>query len=274
MAPARCGRPETTWDQEGPAPLFKGQVNIVASDSVVLNARVGYVGNGFGFTPLGGDASAYRDAGRVRRGNYYAYSTDRPDWSGHVDGNWFNGRHEITFGGSVRNSRDDEFLEYPGNGIDSLHSSDYATTGSMQAQLWRPFFAASKVDSQSLYVGDIIRFGRLTANAALRFDRSAASMLESPQSAHPVFPELLPAIVSPAEDNLIEFSLLSPRVGISYALDESARTLLRASYGLFGGQLGSGTVQSFSRRVACDPRCTRPRTSTATTSPIRASSTS
>ena len=238
--------PETTWDQEGPAPLFKGQVNIVASDSVVLNARVGYVGNGFGFTPLGGDASAYRDAGRVRRGNYYAYSTDRPDWSGHVDGNWFNGRHEITFGGSVRNSRDDEFLEYPGNGIDSLHSSDYATTGSMQAQLWRPFFAASKVDSQSLYVGDIIRFGRLTANAALRFDRSAASMLESPQSAHPAFPELLPAIVSPAEDNLIEFSLLSPRVGISYALDDSARTLLRASYGLFGGQLGSGTVQGFS----------------------------
>jgi len=45
---------------------------------------------------------------------------------------------------------------------------------------------------------------------------------------------------------MIEFSLLSPRVGISYALDESARTLLRASYGLFGSQLGSGTVQGFS----------------------------
>jgi hypothetical protein len=237
---------ETTWDQDGPTPLFKGQVNVVASNTLFMNARVGYVGNGFAFTPLGGDASAYRDAGRVRRGNYYAYSTDRPDWSGHVDGSWFRGRHELTFGGGLRHSRDDEFLEYPGNGIDSLHSSDFATSRSMQAQLWRPFFAASQVETQSLYVGDTIRFGRLTANAALRFDRSAASMLESPQRAHPAFPELLPAIVAPAENNLIEYSLLSPRVGVSYALDESARTLLRASYGLFGSQLGSGTVQGFS----------------------------
>jgi hypothetical protein len=237
---------ESTWDQKGPTPLYKGQVNIVASDDVFMNARVGYVGNNFSFTPLGGDASAYRDAGRVRRGNFYAYSTDRPDWSGHLDGNWFRGQHEITFGGSWRNTRDDEFLEYPGNGIDSIHAASYPTTRAMQAQLWRPFFAASELVSQSFYVGDTMRFGRLTANAALRFDRSAASMLDSPQRAHPTFPQLLPAITAAAQNNLIEYSLWSPRIGLSYALDETGRTLLRASYGLFGSQLGSGTVQGFS----------------------------
>jgi hypothetical protein len=237
---------ESTWDQTGPAPLYKGQVNIVASDTLMLNTRVGYVGNGFSFTPLGGDASAYRDSGRVRRGNYYLYATERPDYSAHADGNWFRGRHEITFGGSYRNSKDDEFLEYPGNGVDSLHSADFATTRQMQAQIWRPFFASSRVVSQSLYVGDTMRFGRLTANAALRFDRGAASMLESAQRANPGFPTLLPAITAAAEDNLIDVSLLSPRVGVSYALDEAGRTLLRASYGMFGAQLGSGTVQGFS----------------------------
>jgi Carboxypeptidase regulatory-like domain/TonB-dependent Receptor Plug Domain len=237
---------ETTWDQEGPAPLYKGQVNYVASDKLVLTGRVGYVGNGFSFTPLGGNASAYRDSGRVRRGNYYAYSTDRPDYSAHVDGNWFQGQHEITFGGSYRHSKDDELLEYPGNGVDSLHSADFATTRQRQAQIWRPFFAASKVVTQSLYAGDTMRFGRLTANAALRFDRGAASMLESAQRANPGFPTLLPGITAPAADNLIDVSLLSPRVGVSYALDEAGRTLLRASYGLFGAQLGSGTVQNFS----------------------------
>ena len=41
-------------------------------------------------------------------------------------------------------------------------------------------------------------------------------------------------------------SLLSPRAGVSYALDDSGRTLLRASYGVFGSQLGSGTVQAIS----------------------------
>jgi hypothetical protein len=237
---------ESTWDQKGPTPLYKGQVTMVARDDLFMNARVGYVGNNFGFTPLGGDASAYRDAGRVRRGNYYAYSTDRPDWSGHVDGNWFRGRHEVTFGGSLRRAVDDEFLEYPGNGVDSLHNADFAATRGMQAWIWRPFFASSVLNTQSLYVGDTMRFGRLTANAAVRFDRGVASMRESAQAANPGFPELLPAIVAPAEDNMIDLSLLSPRVGVSYALDEASRTLLRASYGLFGSQLGSGTVQSFS----------------------------
>jgi hypothetical protein len=237
---------ETTWDQKGPTPLYKGQVNFVAGDNVYLTTRVGYVGNNFSLTPLGGDASAYRDSGRVRRGNYQLYATDRPDWSGHADGSWFRGRHEITFGGSVRHTRDDETLIYPGNGVDSLHNADFATTRSMQAWIWRPFFAASKVVSQSLYGGDTIRMGRLTANLALRFDRSYASMLESAQAANPGFPSLLPAIVAPAEDKMIDVNLLSPRVGLSYALDETARTVVRASYGLFGSQLGSGTVQGFS----------------------------
>jgi hypothetical protein len=174
------------------------------------------------------------------------YETERPDYSAHLDGNWFRGRQEIAFGGSWRKTKDDETLEYPGNGVDSLHGADFATTRQMQAQIWRPFFASSEVSTISLYAGDTIRLGRLTANAALRFDRSAASMLESAQRANPGFPTLLPAIVAPAGENMIEFNLVSPRVGISYALDQSARTLLRASYGMFGGQLGSGTVQNFS----------------------------
>jgi hypothetical protein len=238
--------PETTWNQSGPTPLYKGQVNLIASDALVFNVRAGYVGNNFSLTPQGGDASAYRDSARVQRGNYLLYATDRPDYSALVDGNWFRGRHELTFGGSWRNTRDDEIYEYPGNGIDSRHSTDFATSRAMQAQIWRPFFAASEVTTNSLYVGDTLRLGRLTANAALRFDRSTASMLESAQSANPTVPTLLPAIVAPAEDDLITFNLLSPRVGVSYALDDAARTLVRASYGMFGGQLGSGTVQSFS----------------------------
>ena len=81
---------------------------------------------------------------------------------------------------------------------------------------------------------------------SLRYDRTSASMLESRQEALPGFPELLPAIVAPAEQGLIETQLLSPRLGASYMLDESGRTIARVSYGLFGTQIGSGTVQSFS----------------------------
>ena len=239
--------PESTWDQSGPTPLYKAQVNLIAGKNLFLTARAGYVGNGFTFEPQGGlGASAYRDAGRVRRGSYYRYETDRPDYSGLVDGNWVRGRHEITFGGSVRRSRDDERLDYPGNGVDSLHSSEFATTREIQAWIWRPFFASSETVNSSLYAGDTIRAGRLTTQLALRYDRASASMLESAQAANPGFPALLPAIAAPADRNLIEMSLLAPRIGATYALDESGKTLVRASYGLFGSQLGSGTVQGFS----------------------------
>ena len=239
--------PETTWDQSGPTPLFKGQVNLVLANNVFLTARTGYVGNGFTFDPQGGlQASAYRDAGRVRRGSHYFYTTDRPDYSTLVDGNWVRGAHELTFGGSWRKTRDDETLDYPGNGVDSLHSSDFATTRSIQAWVWRPFFASSETVNQSVYAGDTIKAGRLTTQLALRYDRAYASMRESAQRANPGFPDLLPAITAPAESKMIDLGLWSPRVGATYALDESGRTLLRASYGMFGSQLGSGTVQGFS----------------------------
>ncbi|MGE0463946.1 MAG: carboxypeptidase regulatory-like domain-containing protein [Vicinamibacterales bacterium] len=237
----------TTWDQTGPTPLYKGQVNVTAGNSVFLTARAGYVGNGFSLTPQGGmDATAYRDAQRVRRGSYVFYETDRPDRSVLADGTWFRGSHEIAFGGSWRKVRDDERQEWPGSGVDNLHAADYATSRSIQAWLWRPFFASSELSSQSVYVGDTMRTGRLTTQLSLRYDRMSASMLESRQAAIPGFPDLLPAIVAPAETGLIETSLFSPRVGLSYALDDAARTVARASYGMFGTQIGSGTVQSFS----------------------------
>ncbi len=163
-----------------------------------------------------------------------------------ADGTWFKGRHEIAFGGSWRHSKDDERQDFPGSGVDNLHATDFATSGRIQAWLYRPFFASSVGVNQSIYVGDTIRSGRLSAQLSLRYDRSYASMLESAQAANPGFPTLLPAITAPAVDKMIDLSLLSPRAGVSYALDENARTLVRASYGLFGSQLGSGTVQAFS----------------------------
>jgi Carboxypeptidase regulatory-like domain/TonB-dependent Receptor Plug Domain len=237
----------TTWDQKGPTPLYKGQVNMTLSNNVFLSARAGHVGNGFSLTPQGGlSVTGYRDPGRVRRGSYVFYETKRPDNSVLADANWFKGKHEIAFGGSWRHTKDDERQEFPGSGVDNLQAADYATSRRIQAWLWRPFFASSVGVNQSLYVGDTIHSGRMSTQLSLRYDRSYASMLESAQAAIPGFPTLLPAIVAPAQDKMIDLTLLSPRVGVTYALDDSSRTLLRASYGMFGSQLGTGTVQSFS----------------------------
>jgi hypothetical protein len=237
----------TTWDQTGPTSLYKGQVNWTAGNSVFVTARAAHVDGGFSLTPQGGlGVTGYRDANRVRRGSYVLYETDRPDNSVLGDGTWFRGQHEIAFGGSWRNVRDDERQEWPGSGADNLHATSFATTRAITAYLYRPFFASSELTTASLYGGDTIRMGRLTAQLSLRFDHGSASMLESSQAAIPGFPNLLPAITAPAEGGMIETSLLSPRAGLTYALTESGRTQVRASYGLFGTQIGSGTVQAFS----------------------------
>ena len=237
----------TTWDQTGPTPLYKGQVSYTPGSTMFLTVRAGHVGNGFSLVPQGGlDTTGYRDANRVRQGSYLFYETKRPDNSVLGDGTWFRGNHEIAFGGSWRHTRDDERQEFPGSGADNLHATDFATSRRISAYLYRPFFASSIGVNQSAYIGDTFRSGRVTTQLSLRFDRTYASMRESAQAAIPGFPALLPAIVAPAQDKMIDIGLFSPRVGISYALDDSARTLLRANYGLFGSQLGTGTVQSFS----------------------------
>lgn len=239
--------PETTWDQSGPTPLYKGQVNITARNNLFVTVRGAHVGNGFSLTPQGGLATTgYRDPGRVRHGSYVFYETKRPDYSALADGNWFRGRHEMAFGGSWRRTKDDERQDFPGSGADNLHAADFATSGRITAYLYRPFFASSVGVNQSFYIGDTVRNGRLTAQLSLRYDRSTASMLESTQAAIPGFPTLLPSITAPAVDNMIDLGLFSPRAGVTYALDDSGRTQVRASYGLFGSQLGSGTVQAFS----------------------------
>ena len=215
--------PETTWDQTGPTPLYKGQVNIIAGNNMFLTVRAGYVGNGFSFTPQGGlDATGYRDAGRVRHGSYVFYETKRPD-------NSVAGRRQLV----PRPPRDRVRRQLaphqgrrarrsiPGSGVDSLHATDFATTRRIQAWIYRPFFASSVGVNQSLYVGDTIRAGRAD-RAARRCATIAATRRcsRARRRANPGFPTLLPAIVAPAEDKMIDLSLLSPRAGVSYALDE------------------------------------------------------
>ena len=238
--------PETTWDQSGPTPLVKGQVNLIVGNNVFVTARAGYVGNGFTFDPQGGlDASAYRDAGRVRHGSHYYYDTDRPDFSTLVDGNWVRGAHEITFGGSWRKTRDDETLDYPGQRRRQPPSSDFATTRSIQAWIWRPFFASSETVNQSLYVGDTIKTGAdHAARAALR-PRLRVDARER-AARQPGLPDLLPAIVAPAGDKMIDLGSARRVSARATRWTTLAGRCCAASYGMFGSQLGSGTVQGFS----------------------------
>jgi hypothetical protein len=76
-------------------------------------------------------------------------------------------------------------------------------------------------------------------NAGVRWDRQAASAKELSQTGNPAIPGLLPDLTSIARDDVVVWNSITPRIGLSYALDEQRKTLLRGSYGAFASQLNS-----------------------------------
>jgi hypothetical protein len=232
--------PETTWDQTGPSPVYKGQVGFTIGDSVVVTARGAHALNGFTLNPEGGlNTPAYRDVNKVWHGSYEYFSTNRPQNSAAADGNWFHGRHEVKFGFSWRKASVTSTSIWPGGGIFTEARSTYPTNGATTAFLVRDFYLSSEASYYGVYAGDTISYDRLTLNLALRFDGARGSALPVSQPAT-VLPSLLPAIQAPGVPDAIKQSLPQPRVGFTYAVDENRKTVVRGSYALFMSQIGSG----------------------------------
>jgi len=57
---------------------------------------------------------------------------------------------------------------------------------------------------------------------------------------------ILPSITAPGVKNALKFSLLQPRVGITWAVDEARKTQLRFTYSMFTNQIGAGAASFLS----------------------------
>ena len=95
----------------------------------------------------------------------------------------------------------------------------------------------------SVYLGDVFTKNRLTLNLGARLDKQSAKNLASEAPANKSFPNLLPALkFAGSTENAISWSDISPRLGMSYALDESRKTVMRLSLARYAGQLSYGNV--------------------------------
>src|SRR3954447_17575608 len=109
--------PETTWIQDGPSKMYKGELDYVASSSLFLTARGAHVNGPFTLTPKGGldNGQVFIDSDGVTHNSNLFSSNDRPQIVFNGDGNWFRGRHEVRFGASVRDYTDDSVTRYAGD---------------------------------------------------------------------------------------------------------------------------------------------------------------
>jgi len=99
--------PETTWKQSGPTNIYKFEDTHIVNDNLLFTGRFAYVKGGFALDyqePGLRDVQTSLDLGTGVYGrSYLGYSTDRPQYTGNLDGNYFvsdvmGGDHEFKFG--------------------------------------------------------------------------------------------------------------------------------------------------------------------------------
>jgi hypothetical protein len=106
----------------------------------------------------------------------------------------------------------------------------------MLVQVARDYKAATDAKYLNGFVTDTISFDRFTIIGGVRFDRQESSLRQASVPAVPDIP-LLPAVNAPAVKGVYKWSSVTPRVGLTYALDGDRKGIVRASYGMFASQL-------------------------------------
>jgi hypothetical protein len=236
--------PDSTYDQKGPTPLNKGEANFVIGSNSFLSVKGAHTAGGFSLTAEGGNQKNWivNDSG-VFEGTVDNYVSDRPQSNFSVDGNTFRGHHELKYGFGWRKADVSSTDAYPGNGILSYHVG----YPDIFAIVKRDYAVKSHTNYWTGYVGDTWTTDRVTANFGLRWDRQLGSLGDASVPASKALPGLMPAITATPLDNAITWNSVTPRVGITYALDKDRKSLLRGTYAMFASQMGSGAANIVSQ---------------------------
>lgn len=230
--------PETTLTQrhEGARPAaLKLEDSHIFGPSFYATALWSKVNGGFRLDPVGGEALTYFDEDGITQNSFLAYQSERPQEQTRGEGTaFFNTRdlsHELKFGASYREVEVQSSSRYPGGGFEFYGGLLFLT---------RPGLANFKGEYREAYVQDTISAGRFTANVGVRYDRQGGSNLPTTVPANPVAPDLLPEDFYPGGDAGFTWEDIVPRLGLTYALNEDRRTLLRGSYSQYADQLDTG----------------------------------
>jgi len=233
------------WNQGGYYPsgahgLFKLEDNHVFSPNFFMNVKLAYYGTGFSLTPRGDTSGSVDYDKQITTGASYLYGTKRPQYTGNIDGNYFfagmGGNNELKFGFGYRRTP----VDSTSNWVGATRLVGFKNGGGANyAYVTRDRHAFYKTAYASAYLGDSYTKDRFTLNAGARFDRQTGGNRPSSSEANPVFPNLLPALNFNGAGTGVKFNDVSPRVSMTLALDQGRKTVLRASYARYAGQLSA-----------------------------------
>jgi len=220
--------------------LSKIEWDHIFSPNFVMNAKYAYYNTGFILTPRGGlDQREYNDYVALEAfGSNQESKYLRPQWTGNIDGHYFMGSHDVRFGATFRRTAYDYQRTQPGDGV----LVKFYATGN-QAEFYRDADFMNRVNHVGAYMGDTFTRDRLTVNLALRWDRYVAFSLPSTAVANEARPDLLPDLeYQGSPGNVVEWNNIVPRLGITYALTEDRKTVVRLGISRYAGTLPAWTA--------------------------------
>lgn len=224
--------------------LWRVSNDHVVHGSLFLSANYAYYNTGNALTPEGGmDSGSGRSlvTGRSYGSTSQTIST-RPQQTVNADGHAFITRwgatHDVEFGSGYRTTDAWMQTDWPGNGVLALENSPT----DLRAQVFRQGNGGNRASYVNVYAGDTISRGRATVNLGVRYDHQDGQALPSSIAASQAFPQLVPGLQFAGYDSPFTWNTFSPRAGITFALDESRRTIARASYSRFAAQISPTTI--------------------------------
>jgi hypothetical protein len=228
--------------------LWKAEDNHVFGPNLFVTAKYAWYGWGYGFAPRGGtdkDAGINFDTNHAY-GSWLSYTARKPWHVVDVSGSSFKaasgGGHEFKFGFGYRRNPNHSTTRWSGSEV----VAQIQPGGDSFALAYRARVVNFIGENYDAYVGDTLTKGRLTLNGGIRWDRQTASNQASVAPANTAFPDLLPSLSFNGDAPKIAWNDVSPRVGATVALDSDRKTVARASYANYAGQLNPYEVTSAS----------------------------
>ena len=247
----------------GPNPTYKFGDQWVVSDRLLVDLTYAHVGNNF---TLGFHSPELRDVEPTfiiatglngRSGGESVFI--RPVNSLNLNANYFmpsklGGDHALKFGGYWRDSNTTSISHRGGFGTvrfptDVSNNCAVQATG-CQVDLVRDGNSVYDLLNYSAYVQDTVTHNRLTLQLGIRYDYNKDAAAASSIAANPLSGPWLPALNFPGADPGVTFNNFSPRLGLTYDIAGNGKTLVRANWATYYGQVGNGGVAGSINPVA------------------------
>ena len=159
--------------------------------------------------------------------------------------NTLGGDHAFKVGYRWRTARGQSVNHTGGNAV-ARYSNSTTTCGAFSdgcnSDLFRDGSTNFDLGTNAAYVQDTYTVKKFTFNVGFRWDRQTDEALASSVAANPLIPGIMPAIDFPGLDGGVVWNNYSPRVGVNYDIMGTGKSVARASYAAYYGQMGPGQI--------------------------------